>query len=292
MKKYFSTFALVLLFVGMPLLAFAQATISLAIPGMSGLSPTSTPPGQWVSKIYNFALMIGGVLAFGAVVYGGILYAASGGNPSKQSEGREWITSALLGILLLGGAYLILYTVNPDLVNLNLPSLQGVNIQAPQTPSGPYTLPTGLPPCTQYSINPGVDCDLLATAITSQVSSAATAYYGASTAAGPGGGTVSCAWAVNNVLTNAGEAPLDTNSVQSMENAINAGRGTLVDPSQATAGDIVIQAQDGHVGICMNDGCTVVLSNSSSNASFTWKSNTSFSPSYSGGPGRIYKLNN
>ena len=120
--------------------------ISLPIPGMSGLSPTSTPPGQWVSKIYNFALMIGGVLAFGAVVYGGILYAASGGNPSKQSEGREWITSALLGILLLGGAYLILYTVNPDLVNLNLPSLQGVNIQAPQTPT-----PGGCDPNTSFS---------------------------------------------------------------------------------------------------------------------------------------------
>jgi hypothetical protein len=76
-----------------------------------------------------------------------------------------------------------------------------------------------------------------------------------------------------------------------MENALTAGRGTLVSPAQAMPGDIVIQAQDGHVGICMNVGCTQVLSNSSSNASFTWVSNTSFSPSYSGGPGRIYQVN-
>jgi hypothetical protein len=76
-----------------------------------------------------------------------------------------------------------------------------------------------------------------------------------------------------------------------MENALDSGRGTLVSPAQAQPGDIVIQAQDGHVGICMNVGCTQVLSNSSSNASFTWVSNTSFSPSYSGGPGRIYQLN-
>ena len=84
-----------------------------------------------MSGFYQFALMIGGVLAFGAIVYGGILYAASAGNPSKQSEGKEWIKSALFGLLLLAGAYLILYTINPNLVNLGLPTLQSVNIQTP-----------------------------------------------------------------------------------------------------------------------------------------------------------------
>src|SRR5208337_1669799 len=74
---------------------------------------------------------IGGVLAFGAIVFGGILYAASAGNPGKQSEGREWIKSALFGLLLLAGAYLILFTINPDIVSLNLPTLQTVNVAAP-----------------------------------------------------------------------------------------------------------------------------------------------------------------
>ena len=101
--------------------------ISPAIPGM-GTITSSTPPGAYVSGFYNFALMIGGVLAFGAIVYGGILYAVSAGNSSRQSEGRAWITSALLGLLLLAGAYLILYTINPNLVNLSLPTLQAINV--------------------------------------------------------------------------------------------------------------------------------------------------------------------
>lgn len=100
-------------------------SINAAIPGMS--TGTSTPPGGYVLGFYNFTLMIGGVLALGAIVYGGILYAASAGNPSKQSEGREWIKSALIGLLLLAGAYLVLYTINPDLVKLNLPSLTSIN---------------------------------------------------------------------------------------------------------------------------------------------------------------------
>ena len=124
------------------------------------------------------------------------------------------------------------------------------------------------------------------------IANAANAYKGTSTANGPGNGTVACAWAVNNVLTNAGVAPLDSSSVASMESALQNGRGTLIDASQAQAGDIVIQAQDGHVGICQNAGCTQVISNSSSHASFSWVSNTSFAPSYSGGPGRIYRVNN
>ncbi|MDE2018924.1 MAG: hypothetical protein KGJ13_01105, partial [Patescibacteria group bacterium] len=50
----------------------------------------------------------------------------SAGNPSAVSEGRKYIWSSLLGILLLAGAYIILNTVNPNLLNLNLPTLSPV----------------------------------------------------------------------------------------------------------------------------------------------------------------------
>jgi hypothetical protein len=144
MKKRFLIFLFLFSLASVPLFVFAQATINPAIPGMGTVSST-TPPGAWVSKIYDFALMIGGVLAFGAIVYGGVLYAASMGNPSKQSEGKEWVTSALLGVLLLGGAYLILYTINPDLVNLNLPNLTAINITGtlPMPGTGGTILPGG-----------------------------------------------------------------------------------------------------------------------------------------------------
>lgn len=98
------------------------ATISMGIPGVNDNGP-SAPPGAWVANFYQFALLISGVLAFGAIVYGGVLHATSAGNPSRQSEGKAWIMSALLGLLLLGGAYIILHTINPDLVTLNITGL-------------------------------------------------------------------------------------------------------------------------------------------------------------------------
>jgi hypothetical protein len=96
--------------------------INYQIPGDQTISPGSNPGGI-VRNFYLFALLISGILAFGAIVYGGIKYAISAGNPSGQSEGTEWIKGALWGILLLAGAYLILKTINPALINLNIPTL-------------------------------------------------------------------------------------------------------------------------------------------------------------------------
>ena len=110
----------------LPILAQAQATISISpnIPGINNVS-TAGPCG-WIVNFYTFALIFAGILAFGAIVYGGIKYSISAGNASQQSEGRSWIWSALIGLLLLAGAYLILRTINPNLVNLQNPTLSAV----------------------------------------------------------------------------------------------------------------------------------------------------------------------
>lgn len=83
-------------------------------------------PGDFVNKFYNWALALSGVLAFGAIVWGGVVYTFARGNPAGQSEGKKWISGALLGLALLGGAYLLLYTINPEIVSLRVAGLQGL----------------------------------------------------------------------------------------------------------------------------------------------------------------------
>ena len=295
MKKiiFSISFFTIILAAASPALVFAAGQAAITInPNIPGLQNVLTAgPCGWIVNFYTFALIIAGILAFGAIVYGGFLYATSAGNPSKQSEGRSWIWSALLGVLLLGGAYLILYTINPNLTKCSLPALSSIAATSGGTSGGTGG---GNPFVNGGSSGSGgagaTDNFSGGGAIPSSVAAAVAAYQGADTSGGPGNGTVACAWAVNNVLANAGIAPLDSTSVQSMENALTSGRGTLVDSSAAVPGDIVIQAQDGHVGVCLNNGCTQVLSNSSSKSSFSWVSDTSFSPSYSAGPGRIYQI--
>ncbi len=118
----------------------ATVEISPNLPGMPASATSS--PGAFIAGFYQFSLMISGLLAFGVVVYGGVKYMTAAGNPSGQSEGKEWIQSALLGLLLLAGAYFILQLINPALLNLNLPNLSPVNVAGAPT-SGTY-IPTGV----------------------------------------------------------------------------------------------------------------------------------------------------
>jgi len=119
-------------------------TISASIPGANGgtnladcaagtTNSASCNPAAFVNDFYSFALAISGILAFGAMIYGGVKYMLAAGNPSAQHEGKEWVQSALLGLLLLAGAYLILNTVNPALTTLQLPTL--ASSTTPATPA-------------------------------------------------------------------------------------------------------------------------------------------------------------
>jgi hypothetical protein len=126
-----------------------------------------------------------------------------------------------------------------------------------------------------------------------QIAQAAQQMQGMDTSAGPDGGNLACAWAVNRVLERSIGRTIGSNPnyVPSVEEALRGGAGTQVEPSQASAGDIVIANNASHIGICQNSGCTRVLSNSSSRASFSWESNTNFDGYYGGGSSRIYRVN-
>ena len=230
--------------------------------------------GSYLANFIKLFMGIVGVLAVLMIIIGGIEYMSTV-SLDEKSGARTRITNALLGLVLALSSYVILFTINPALTEFDI-HLPGVILKMTDTSISVTT-------ATQGQIPTGI-------------AAAALAYKGSDTSGGPPStecGNKACAWAVNNVLGSAGVAKLgDGVSVQSMEDALKSGRGTLVDQSHAVAGDIVIQAADKHVGICLDDGCTQVLSNSSPKATFSTIDNISFSKSYSDGPGRIYHVNN
>ena len=114
---------------------------------------------------------------------------------------------------------------------------------------------------------------------------------GMSTADGPDGGNNACAWTVNKVIQDAGLIPLggNPNYVPAVLDALKQGRAQLVSRESAKAGDLVVADGEAHIGIGLTDGCSRVLSNSSSRACFVWESDTDFDGSY-GGQSTIYRL--
>ncbi len=107
-------------------LAEGAADINVSIPNVPSVQNN---PGAWVGGFYQFSLMIAGLLAFGMIVYAGLRYTFAAGNPSTQSDARDQILQALLGVLLLLGAFIVLTTINPNLINLQLPGLGKVQNQ-------------------------------------------------------------------------------------------------------------------------------------------------------------------
>lgn len=77
-------------------------------------------PSALVGRFYIIALGLAAAAALGVLIYGAVLWTVSGAVTSKQ-DALEWIKGALWGLVLLLGAYLILYTINPDLVKLRGP---------------------------------------------------------------------------------------------------------------------------------------------------------------------------
>lgn len=81
--------------------------------------------GECVSGIYTWSLTAVGIAAFISILYGGWQLVVAFGNTGKVSEAIKRISNAVFGIVLLFASYLILETINPDLVGgtVNLPKI-------------------------------------------------------------------------------------------------------------------------------------------------------------------------
>ena len=91
-----------------------------------------------VSTVFNFILMVGGLAAVVMVVWGGVKYLTSSGNASITRDAKKQIFAALLGLIILFSSWIILNTINPELVNIREPgSIPPPVAERPETPATP-----------------------------------------------------------------------------------------------------------------------------------------------------------
>ena len=77
--------------------------------------------GQFLKYNYNLALVVAGILAAIMIAVAGIQWTTSGGNSEMITSAKKRIGGALIGLTIAYLSYTILNTVNPALVNLQLP---------------------------------------------------------------------------------------------------------------------------------------------------------------------------
>lgn len=80
----------------------------------------------WLNSFIKYKLFpLAGFIGFLVIIYSGFEYALSGGNSSKQKEAQNRITNVIIGIALLFLMWLILYIINPNILNTK-------NLELPQ----------------------------------------------------------------------------------------------------------------------------------------------------------------
>lgn len=108
--------------------AGAQYRLSAPIPGLEKVGG-ATPFFSYLEQFIPFLLGATAILAMVMITIGGIQYVISGGNESQRSDAKSRIWHAIGGLTLAAISWIILNTINPDLVKFRLP-LTEVRIEA------------------------------------------------------------------------------------------------------------------------------------------------------------------
>lgn len=121
MKKIFLPLILASLFLSdaAPASAIDYAPLE-PLPGLQGVQNIDFP--QFLGAVFKLLITAGALFAVILLVWGGIAYILSGGGV-EVGEAKKRIWAALYGFLILVGAWLMLYTINPTLLNFNLSSI-------------------------------------------------------------------------------------------------------------------------------------------------------------------------
>ena len=133
------------------LLPAIQPALALEVnyPTLNGISLDSDSTlVQSIKYFFTFALAIAGILAILIIVISGAQILLSGGSPQAMGDAKERILGAVLGIVLLMASFIIMRTINPQLVsqtNDGLPNQNAAGVYLQTTYTTGTIIATGAP---------------------------------------------------------------------------------------------------------------------------------------------------
>lgn len=72
---------------------------------------------EYIAAVYKYAIGVVGILATVVLMIGGIVWITAGGDSSRITEAKAWITASLTGLIIALSSYMILYQINPRLLD-------------------------------------------------------------------------------------------------------------------------------------------------------------------------------
>src|SRR3989344_3094052 len=127
-------------------------TVLAPLPGTTKgvCNPDATPPdpncettlAKYLPGVFKLAIGIAAVFAVLMIVIGGFQYMSTDALQGKE-DGKNRIWNAVKGLFLIIGAWLILWTINPALLNLNF-KIDKISIAPPARGGGTLGSATNL----------------------------------------------------------------------------------------------------------------------------------------------------
>jgi len=105
------------------------------LPGVTDGKVSTSNIGPYLANLFNFLVGLAAILAVFIIALGGFLYISSDSFTGK-SAGKEHITNAIWGLLIVLGAYIILWTINPNLLDFNFIASEKTLPEEVAPPSG------------------------------------------------------------------------------------------------------------------------------------------------------------
>lgn len=135
-------------------MAFAQNSISgLEFLGIS----SNASPGEMIAALYVYGVGFVALAAFIMFTIGGVMYIFSG--DKDPGRAKEMMKNAFWGLVLALTSWLILYTINPELVKTWDPKLPKIQQSGSGQPNQPVVgTATRNQPCVPGSTNPSEVC--------------------------------------------------------------------------------------------------------------------------------------
>ncbi len=95
-------------------------------PTINNFKPTTTetPLPEYVRYIFNFVIVVSGIIALIMIVVGGIEYLTGAGNLNKIESAKEKLISSISGLVILLGSWILLYIINPQLTKISIPNVE------------------------------------------------------------------------------------------------------------------------------------------------------------------------
>jgi len=109
----------------LPFVSVDAKELETSYPGIGeqpGLSDDATLP-EYVKYIFQISFIIIALASFAVFIYGGFVFLTSGGSPTSRNEGKNWLLSGILGLIIALCSYLILNAINPDLLKIRFGDL-------------------------------------------------------------------------------------------------------------------------------------------------------------------------